>query len=112
MQLNLKITRLLFRLSEIEAQDHCHYLIGDGNLLRNNLLKLYRATKNPDSHEIIIKIMTEAGYPWFEKLARSRSNIAAINSEIGHAPIPSSKPLKFLSEQEFLSLLPVNEFIH
>ncbi len=112
MQLNLKITRLLFQLSEIENHENSHFLIGDGNLLRNNLLKLYRATRNPDSHDLIIKIMSEAGYPWFGKLARSKPNLATINREIGREQKPSSKPLKFLTEREFLSLLPANEFLH
>lgn len=124
MQLNSKITNLLFELSEVESTDNCRYLIGDGTVLRNNLLKLYRATKSKESHSLIIQIMKEAGYSWFEKLAQSNTPIKARSSSFKSAVKSKSeaileptmdltqRKLSFFTEQEFLSLLPVNELVH
>jgi len=112
MQLNLKIRHLLFDLSEIESSANRQYLIGDGTVLRNNLLKLYRATSNEDSQELIIRIMNEAGYSWFEKMVRSDLS-ARLNRDFTQRSADSlSVKLEIMSEYEFLSLLPANELIH
>ena len=124
MQLNTKITHLLFELSDIENQKNWRYLIGDGPILRNNLLKLYRATKSKESHTLIIQIMNEAGYTWFEKLARSGSLLKPstlvgervgerTGEKIGEKQIQEKRgELNIVSDQEFSSLLHINELVH
>lgn len=112
MRLNSEITRLLFELSEVESGPNTRYLIGDGAVLRNNLLKLYRATKSKESHDLIIKIMNEAGYSWFDKLARSSRSLkpGALTAE--KSKNTKQRDLNLVSEREFSSLLPVNELVH
>ncbi len=107
MKLTSTITDLLFDLSELETPSNTQFLIGDGTVLRNNLLKLYRATKNNDSHELIIKIMSEAGYPWFAKLARSANRIM-----FDSAPEAANSDDYLMSEEEFLELIPANGHFH
>ncbi len=103
MKINSKITELLFNLSEIESPENNQFLAGEESDLRKSLLKLYRSTDNSASRETIIAIMTEAGYPWFGKLARSgeQTVVSAANDE-GN----------FMSEDDFLDLLPVNGHFH
>ena len=110
--MNLKIKHLLFDSSEIESSTNGQYLIGDEAVLRNNLLKLYRATSNKDSQDLIVRIMNEAGYSRFEKMVRSDLS-ATPNRRFVERPEDSlSDKLEFMSEYEFLSLLPANELIH
>ena len=71
MKINSKVTELLCDLSEIESLENSNFKAEKASDLRNSLLKLYRSTANPQSRDTIIAIMTEAGYPWFGKLARS-----------------------------------------
>ena len=112
MRLNSKITRLLFELSDAESQTNWRYLIGDGAVLRNNLLKLYRATNNQESHDLIIRIMGEAGYSWFEKLARANSQLKPVSLATDERIKAKQGDLNLVSEREFSSLLPVNELVH
>lgn len=107
MKLTESITDLLFNLSELETPENNQFLIGDGKLLRNNLLKLYRATDNKGSHDVIIQIMGEAGYPWFGKLAKAANKSIAESSTIA----ASNDELMF-SEEEFMELIPANGHFH
>jgi len=107
MKLNSTITDLLFDLSELETPKNNQLLIGDGKFLRNNLLKLYRATDNTDSQDLIVKIMAEAGYPWFGKLAKAAS--AQVSEK---TPSSAYDDHYLLSEEEFLQLIPANGHFH
>jgi len=107
MKLTTRITDLLFNLSDLEASSNAQFLIGDGPVLRDNLLRLYRATSNSDSHEIIIEIMSEAGYPWFAKLARSANKVL-----FDEAPKAANVSEYRLSEEEFMELIPANGHFH
>ena len=81
--MNLKIKHLLFDSSEIESSTNGQYLIGD-----------------------------EAGYSRFDKMVRSDLS-ATPNRRFVERPADSlSDKLEFMSEYEFLSLLPANELIH
>ena len=107
MKITPRITELLFDLSEIETSENSEYLAGDVSELRNNLLKLYRATDSHTSRETIIAIMTEAGYPWFGRLAKAR------NRTLRDIPLkPVANEGQFMSDEDFLELLPVNGFFH
>lgn len=108
LKITPKITELLFDISEIEVADNAHYLLGDITDLRNNLLKLYRVTDNQTSREKIIAIMSEAGYPWFGKLAKATQH-KVNNIEL---KITSENEEQFMSEEDFLDLLPANSHFH
>ena len=108
IKINSKITELLLNLSEMECSYKQQLLTVEEHDLRKNLLQLYRATDNPASHDIIVAIMTEAGFPWFGKFVRS-----------GYQPVVSeptqADPLigdKFMSDDDFIDLLPANGFFH
>ena len=108
MKLTETVIELMFELSNIEGDAHSEYLHGDGNMLRNNLLKLFNTTENPESHEIIIDILSEAGYPWFGKLARSEDDtiqaVAGMSAQKdGHG---------IMSDDDFMELLPANGHLH
>jgi len=117
MKLTNKITDLLFDLSGIESPANAQFLIGDGAVLRNNLLKLYRATDNIASHELIIKIMGEAGYSWFGKLANSAKQ-CMFDKALSSAGLSltdyfvADNEEHSLSENEFLELVPANGYFH
>ena len=107
MKITPRITELLCDLSEIEAIDNKDYLTGDIDDLRNNLLQLYRATESNTSRETIIAIMTEAGYPWFGRLVKASSQVVR--------DIPSKAVAnegQFMSDEDFLDLLPANGHFH
>ncbi len=109
MKLTETVMELMFELSNIEGDIHSEYLHGDGNLLRDNLLKLFNTTTNPASHDIIIDIMSEAGYPWFGKLARSHDqDIRAI----AKMPAQNDDLNRIMSDDDFMDLLPANGHIH
>ncbi len=107
MKLTEAVIELMFELSSIEGDKHSEFLNGDGQILRNNLLKLFRATENPESHDIIIDIMSEAGYPWFGKLA-------LVESENAHAIADMSveNDDRIMSDDELMELLPANGHLH
>jgi len=107
MKITPRITELLFDLSEIETNDNKDYLTDDVDNLRNNLLLLYRTTDSNTSRETIIAIMTEAGYPWFGRLAKASNEIVR--------EIPSKAVVnegQFMSDDDFLDLLPANGHFH
>ncbi len=108
MKLTETVIELMFELSNLEGEKNAHYLDGDRYALRNNLIKLFKVTDNPVSHELIIDIMNEAGYPWFGKLARSeKERVRAI------ATMPAQNDgQQLLSDDEFMDLLPINGQIH
>lgn len=108
LKITPKITELLFDISEIEAADNAHFLLGELTDLRNNLLKLYRVTDNQTSREKIIAIMSEAGYPWFGKLAMATQN-KVDNVELKRTP---EREEQLMSEEDFLNLLPANGHFH
>ncbi len=108
MKLNETVMELIFELSVIEGVSNGRYLDGEGTTLRNNLLKLFNSTSNPAAHNLIINIMNEAGYPWFERVAKPQSDIAASETSQSF----DSAGGKTLSEDEFLELLPANGRIH
>ena len=103
MKINSKVTELLCDLSEIESLENSNFKAEKASDLRNSLLKLYRSTANPQSRDTIIAIMTEAGYPWFGKLARSGKR-SVVSSPDSHGD--------FMSEDDFLDLLPINGHFH
>lgn len=103
MKINSKVTELLCNLSEIESLAGSHFTSKEAADLRKSLLKLYRSTVNPESRDTIVAIMTEAGYPWFGKLARSGMQSIVSSSE---------KQNEFMSEDDFLDLLPINGHFH
>lgn len=104
MKLTETVIELMFELSNIEGVKHFE---GDATLLRNSLLKLFNTTDNPDAHEIIIDIMSEAGYPWFASIAKRKSNDRVTHdiSEVVIGP-------RVMSDTEFMDLLPANGRIH
>lgn len=107
MKITPRITELLFDLSELETTENNQYLNGDVDELRNNLLQLYRATDSHTSREKIIAIMTEAGYPWFGRLAK------ASNRSVRDIPLKqAANEGQFMSDEEFLELLPANGHFH
>lgn len=109
MKLTEAVIELMFELSTIEGDKHSEFLHGDGQMLRNNLLRLFRATENPESHEIIIDIMSEAGYPWFGKLARSNErDITAVVD----MPAINDTDDRIMSDDDFMELLPANGHLH
>lgn len=103
MKINSKITELLCDLSESESLENSHFMAEKTSDLRNSLLRLYRSTANPHSRDTIIAIMTEAGYPWFGKLARSGKQ-SLVSTPSSH--------VDFMSEEDFLDLLPINGHFH
>jgi len=107
MKITPRITELLFDLSEIETNDNKDYLTGDIENLRNNLLLLYRTTDSNTSRETIIAIMTEAGYPWFGRLAKASNEIVR---EIPSKAVVNES--QFMSDDDFLDLLPANGHFH
>jgi len=107
MKITPRITELLFDLSEIETNDNKDYLTGDIENLRNNLLLLYRTTDSNTSRETIIAIMTEAGYPWFGRLAKASNQVVR---EIPSKAVANEG--QFMSDDDFLDLLPVNGHFH
>ena len=107
MKITPRITELLFDLSEIETNGNNEYLTGDADELRNNLLQLYRVTDSHTSRETIIAIMTEAGYPWFGKLAQA-SNSAVRDIHLKEV----ANEGQFISDEDFLDLLPANGHFH
>jgi len=107
MKITPRITELLFDLSEIETNENNEFLTGDASELRNNLLQLYRATDSHTSRETIISIMTEAGYPWFGRLAK------ASNRVVRDIPLKAvANEGQFMSDEDFLDLLPANGHFH
>lgn len=102
MKLTENITDLLLDLTELETPENTQLLIGDGTNLRNNLLKLYRATENQSSHQVITQILSEAGYPWFDKLAKAGSDQG----------LDAVDAASLLSEDEFMQLVPPNGYFH
>jgi len=113
MKLTDSINDLLLDLSELEAPENNHLLIGDGELLRNNLLKLYRATDNAISHSVINQIMIEAGYPWFGKLAESlNKQVSEILQYSESRSGDEGQGETVLSEDEFMQLVPANGYFH
>lgn len=107
MKITPRITELLFDLSELETSENNQYLTGDIEELRNNLLQLYRATDSDSSRETIIAIMTEAGYPWFGRLAK------ASNRAVRDIPLKkAANEEQFMSDEDFLDLLPANGHFH
>ena len=107
MKITPRITELLFDLREIETSENSHYLNGEVDELRNNLLQLYRASDSYSSREMIISIMTEAGYPWFGRLAKTSSDELLETSRQW-----SVNENQFMSEEDFLELLPANGHFH
>jgi len=114
MKLTPKITELLLDLSEIEERDTYQYLTGDISDLRNKLLQLYRSTESDQSREKIISIMTEAGYPWFGKLAQaSKQSLREIPlKDVANEEEFSANEGKLMSDEDFLDLLPINGHFH
>lgn len=109
MKLTETVIDLMFELSSIEGEEYSQLLHGEGKILRNNLLRLFKVTENPTSHEIIIDIMSEAGYPWFGKLARSnREEVRAIADMASQ----NDDVNKIMSDDDFMDLLPANGHIH
>lgn len=108
MKLTNKIIKLLLDLNTMEAADNKPLLIGDGLFLRKNLLALYLRTDKPESHDLIIQIMAEGGYPWFGKIAK-----VACESVITEEVALADAELGFvMSEDDFLELLPANGHFH
>jgi len=95
----------MFELNNVEGVDHSHYLNGEGEVLRQNLMKLLKSSDNPYTHDLILEIMTEAGYPWFTKLMRS----GKVDCKSAKA---SLKKGALLDDDDFMSLLPANGYIH
>ncbi|MFT6100757.1 MAG: hypothetical protein ACJAYF_003318 [Arenicella sp.] len=107
MKITPRITELLFDLSELETSENNQYLTGDIEELRNNFLQLYRATDSHSSRETIIAITTEAGYPWFGRLAKA-SNLTVRDIPLKKA----ANEGQFMSDEDFLELLPANGHFH
>ncbi|GAA6137588.1 hypothetical protein NBRC116583_13350 [Arenicella sp. 4NH20-0111] len=107
MKLSETVIELMFELSNLEGEKHSGFLHGEGSILRNNLLKLFEVTDNPESQEIIIDIMSEAGYPWFNKLAKPKRDLAKQNSMESTVETP-----RIMSDDDFMSLLPANGQLH
>ena len=111
MKITRKITELLFDLSESESSVD---LIGDVNDLRRTLLQLYRVTESDESRETIISIMTEAGYPWFGHLANAsdpslrKIPLKNVANEEQYTLVEE----QFMSDEDFLDLLPINGYFH
>lgn len=112
MKLTQTITSLLFGLSEVETAENAQLLIGDGTNLRNNLLKLYRATENSESQALIIDIMSEAGYPWFAKLANANKTAEHECVQLASSNDDYVMDDCIMSEEEFMELIPANGHFH
>lgn len=107
LKITPKITELLFDLSQIEIEENTCFLNGDLSELSNNLLKLYCVTDNQNSREKIIAIMSEAGYPWLSKSNGCVLKGTAIEQR--QAVIAENL---FMSEDDFLNMLPANSYFH
>ena len=104
MKLTETVIELMFELSNIEGVKHFE---GDATLLRNSLLKLFKTTDNPDAHEIIIDIISEAGYPWFANIAQPKNNDRLVHDTSEVVSELVVRP-RVMSDSEFLDLLPAN----
>lgn len=108
MKLTETVIELMFELSNIEGEKHSEFLYGDGKILRNNLLKLFNKTENPESQDIIINILNEAGYPWFGKLAHNESH--TIRAIVDQNAL--NDDVRIMTDDEFMELLPANGRLH
>lgn len=119
MKMNNEIVELMLDLNAIEGVENSHLLIGEGRYLRNNLLKLYRSTENPRSHELIADIMTAAGYQWFAKLvnvSNVQNDSTAMQVQTVAKSHQTSQSLSsdhcLMSDDEFMELIPANGLFH
>ncbi|MFT5571916.1 MAG: hypothetical protein ACI9FR_000837 [Cryomorphaceae bacterium] len=109
MKLTPKINRLLIELTLRVSGDRKALLIRDENLLRKNLLALYRTTDDEGIHDLVIQIMAEGGYSWFAKLALGANRV------VDESRLLESHTLETefqLSDGEFMDLIPANAHFH
>lgn len=113
MKLTNKINELVCELEMIEVETNVSLFERDGAVLRKTLLELYRKTDDPRSHDLIIQIMAEGGYPWFEKLAKNKASSLICSLKQAHEVIESdTSSFTPLSEDDFMELLPANGHFH
>ncbi len=110
MKLTQNVLDLMFELSCIEGESHSMYLSDEGSGLRENLLELFQRTSNPESHEIIIDIMSEAGYPWFGSLFKMGDSYIC-DTEVASL-VSSNKRSQLMSDDDFMELIPANGHFH
>jgi len=98
MKLNDKIVEMLAEIQQLETPIHRQMLDVEIAVLKENLLQLYRCTDNTKTQELIIRIMSEAGYPWFRLMVSTNSQ-SPIQSEI-------------CFPRELLFMEPANLYLH
>lgn len=113
MKLTSKTNALICELEAIETEAHKTLLISRGEDLRKNLLELYRLTSNQRSHELIVQIMAEGGYPWFENLASGAEKAINVSLKRATEVLDSNSNVELpLSDDDFMELLPANGYFH
>ena len=102
--LSSRAIELLFELRQLETPSNMQLLAGDLDRINSKLLRLYRATDNVQSHELIADLLSEVGYPWFKCFvegSRSKANDSYVDA------MPA-----VMSQDKFLNLKPANIQFH
>ena len=69
MKLNEEMIAILAQIEELEAPANPQLVDSSMAELGSNLWELYKTTDSIETHDLISRLMDEAGYSWFADLA-------------------------------------------
>ena len=121
MKVTDELTDLVVELGELESFERAGAVISHEGVSVKALLSLFNETDNPRSKQVVREIFDEAGFGWLleldEECFESAAGLKAITTEkasgvddrVGVKEVPENG---YLSEEEFLDLMPASAYFH
>lgn len=121
MKITENLTELVVELGELETFERAGVVISSEGVSVKELLELFSETDNLRSKEVVREIFDEVGYNWFveldESAIRSASDLKYVKSKkssTGEGQIVVKEfndQVQFLSEDEFMDLIPPTAYL-
>ncbi|RBP49123.1 hypothetical protein [Arenicella xantha] len=121
MKVTDELTDLVVELGELESFELAGMLINQNGVSVKGLLQLFNQTDNLRSKQVVREIFDEMGYGWFVELDemtfRSAAGLKKIKTKQTsgcdtHIVARAISEDEILSDQEFLELIPINQYFH
>ncbi|WP_189399870.1 hypothetical protein [Arenicella chitinivorans] len=121
MKVTDELTNLVVELGELESFERAGAVISQEGVSVKALLSLFNETDNPRSKQVVREIFDEAGYGWLFELDQgcvesaaalkttTIENASATDELVVIKEIPDNG---YLTEEEFLDLMPASAYFH
>lgn len=118
LKMKRKLSELLKDFSSADTVSNHEFLLGDDADLKHNILTFYSVAGSQISRKKITSMMSKAGYTLIDSLSKVNKNVDELDGLSIQYNLEQQVDYKlgsetlFMNEEDFMDLLPANNYFH